>query len=280
MSVESNIGRREDTVEKAPVSHNDIAFLQSLQREMNTQDTLCQADPRFWVIKGSEKVYPEYDGYSLMLDDNEVACSFEDAASYISGKSFNEDTGLKATAKYERDLFFDGVLTVRCEEMPGWEELVFYSMEELVSWLNDYVGYERYSFAGYVLLDRIYPDTFFLTQKEAQNHLKKNYYHYSEDAHTYAMTAWRAPDVEQLYGILEKTDFQDLKRRSAYKELLERIVENLLIAGKPSEVLRYLLYLGFEKETLVDLNFDEEDIDKEEASMAHLTDFSCICPIF
>lgn len=41
--------RHEDTTEKRQLLKDDIDFLVNLQREMNTQDHLCQADPRYWV---------------------------------------------------------------------------------------------------------------------------------------------------------------------------------------------------------------------------------------
>ena len=47
----------------------------------------------------------------------------------------------------------------------------------------------------------------FLTQKDAENHLIANYYHYSDDAHTYAMTSWRSNRVEKLIDILQSVDF-------------------------------------------------------------------------
>ena len=46
----------EDTTEKRDISQEDIEFLKRLQLDMNTQDTTGTADPRFWVIKGSESV--------------------------------------------------------------------------------------------------------------------------------------------------------------------------------------------------------------------------------
>lgn len=54
---------------------------------------------------------------------------------------------------------------------------------------------------------KIYPNTMFLTQKAAEEHLKSNYYHYSEDAHTYAMTSWRNPETEKLWKILKEIDW-------------------------------------------------------------------------
>lgn len=278
---EEKIRYHEDDIEKKPLRNEDIRFLQALQREMNTQDTLGQADPRFWVIKGREKLYvSDVDDYVLLLNGTEVASSFEDAASYVSSEAFTADTTIKAAAEYRHSFVFGGILSVRSEDLPGWEDLTFYSMEELVEWLNEYLQAETYSAVPYMEQSRFYADTFFLTRKEALEHLKKNHYHYAKDAHTYAMTAWRAPDVERLYGILEESDFEDVQKALGYKELLDRIIDNLLSAGKTSEVLRYLLYLGFSRKDLLDLNFEEADIDEEGSYMNDLTDFSGICPIF
>ena len=56
----------------------------------------------------------------------------------------------------------------------------------------------------------IHPNTMFLTKTEAKRHIKLNHYHYSSKAHTYAMTAWRAPKVERLLKILETFDWEKL----------------------------------------------------------------------
>ena len=45
----------EDTTKKRELNQEDVEFLKRLQLEMNTQDTTGTADPRFWVIKGSER---------------------------------------------------------------------------------------------------------------------------------------------------------------------------------------------------------------------------------
>lgn len=47
----------------------------------------------------------------------------------------------------------------------------------------------------------------FLTRAEAEAHLASNYYHYTERAHAYAMTAWRSPQVERLLKVLHEADF-------------------------------------------------------------------------
>ena len=50
----------------------------------------------------------------------------------------------------------------------------------------------------------------FLTQKAAEEHLRKNYYHYTDNAATYAMTAWRSQEADMLYKILHSVDFDQL----------------------------------------------------------------------
>ncbi len=49
----------------------------------------------------------------------------------------------------------------------------------------------------YIVRDRL-----FLTRREAEEHLRRNRHHYSPWAHTYAMTAWRSPQYEELVGCL------------------------------------------------------------------------------
>ncbi|WP_419958275.1 hypothetical protein [Psychrobacillus psychrotolerans] len=59
----------------------------------------------------------------------------------------------------------------------------------------------------------IRPDSIsmFLTKEEAKRHLELNHYHYTSKAHTYAMTAWRAPKVEKLLNILSTFDWDSIE---------------------------------------------------------------------
>ena len=45
---------RPDKVPRRALTGEDLAFLTELQSELNTQDTMGNRDPRFWVIKQSE----------------------------------------------------------------------------------------------------------------------------------------------------------------------------------------------------------------------------------
>lgn len=44
----------------------------------------------------------------------------------------------------------------------------------------------------------------FLTESDAETHLKANHYHYSDDAHTYVEHAWRAPELTEFFSALLK----------------------------------------------------------------------------
>ncbi|WP_342586152.1 hypothetical protein [Listeria monocytogenes] len=64
----------------------------------------------------------------------------------------------------------------------------------------------------------IQPDTFFITKKEAQQHIYDNQNHYNNTVHTYAMTAWRSRVVERLWDILRTADFNSLKEENNERE--------------------------------------------------------------
>ena len=50
--------------------------------------------------------------------------------------------------------------------------------------------------------ERSYQRGVFLTESDAEEHLQKNYYHYSPKAHTFVETAFRAPKLEAFLAAL------------------------------------------------------------------------------
>nr|DAO19343.1 MAG TPA: hypothetical protein [Caudoviricetes sp.] len=62
----------------------------------------------------------------------------------------------------------------------------------------------------YSELDVTVDNCMFLTQIDAENHLRANDYHYHEEARTYCMHGWRNPRFERLINILSKTDFDSM----------------------------------------------------------------------
>lgn len=76
----------EDQTQKRDLTQEDIQFLLELQKEMNTQDTTGTADPRYWVIKGSETYRNdlEPDEYGLLWDGTEPASTTEETIKYLN----------------------------------------------------------------------------------------------------------------------------------------------------------------------------------------------------
>lgn len=209
----------EDMTDKHLLTMEEIQFLMELQKEMNTQDNVSQADPRFWVIKGTEKEYGIESGYEdgADLTDAEgccvVATDMESTVEYIRDNlldEINETDGIQRIIELTPGIFHSSIrISWVDDDIDDYEE--FDNMEEVAKWLNDN-GY-NFRVSNYKIVPKVYPDTLFLTQKAAENHLKRNYYHYSEDAHTYAMTSWRNQETEMLWKILQQVDWSILLPR-------------------------------------------------------------------
>lgn len=74
---------KSDKPQLRQITREDIEFLADLQNEMNTQPHLCQADPRFWVVKTFE--YRE-----AASDDHIDRVTFYDDEGDISSMSFEQ----------------------------------------------------------------------------------------------------------------------------------------------------------------------------------------------
>lgn len=161
-----------------------IEFLQSLKIEMLTQDNDCQADPRFWVVAQNKKEYGVDSGYS----DGEVVCS-DDGAEWEDTQEFIEYL-LENEYLTEKDI------------NPDYN----YDLQEVL----DILGNNDFSLIGYRNnFDSICENTMFLTKSDCKKHIELNHYHY-KNPHTYAMTAWRSPQVEKLYDVIKNTDWEKL----------------------------------------------------------------------
>ena len=200
-----------DTTVKREMNHDDIEFLLKLQHEMNTQDTTGTADPRFWVIKGSEKVKnnDDPDEYGLCVDGTLAADSTEETVKYLNEQIFSDWNGEKEECKiYQDDMLGYYNFKLSYKKLNGESDHDYLTKEEVNELLSDY-GYDDVEVIGIEIRPFIYPNTMFITEKEAREHLESNDYHYSEDAHTYCMCAWRSPDVERLWKILREVKWDD-----------------------------------------------------------------------
>ncbi len=145
-------------------------FLQNMIIEINTQDNRSTATPFFYVIRSRVWVsaYNEGEGDRVVFVNN------NDPEDQIKEES------LQAAINAYR------------EEMLEYEE----DFEKTDSEIEDILSSE-YSehWENKAWEER----NCFFTEKEAELHLKANYYHYSRDAHTYVKHFWRAPDVKKFF---------------------------------------------------------------------------------
>lgn len=221
------------------LSKEELDFLIELQHEMLTQDHVGQAAPRYWAIE-TERTNPTSIDYCEGLevfDDTAcetVATDMESFIEYINDTYWEE--GIKAyynngdalLVVFQREaddedtldsLMQDGEITGIDKNGEDVEFYDYLSIEELVSELNK----QPYVTSEYrVVYTRqehiIAPNTLFLTNRAAKQHLKENRHNYDRNAHTYAMTAWRSPEVEQLWNILDKINWQELKEKKYGKD--------------------------------------------------------------
>ena len=227
----------ERNIEKHNLTQEELDFLIELQHELNTQDTVCQADPRFWVVAGTQKTYvgEEYsEGEELIGGESVLAYDFEEAIKYFQEEviiAANEDSDefeyileedSTRSLKSYRFLKIDKTCDKNDEDyIEGDEILEEYNyidgIEELIEALSDcgIIDDGEYTVGNYRNEHHIYPNTMFLTNRSCKKHIELNYYHYDDDVHSYAMTAWRSPEVEKLWDILQKVDWLKM-REEAY----------------------------------------------------------------
>lgn len=203
----------DDTTEKRELSPGDIEFLLQLQREMNTQDTTGTADPRFWVIKGSERVRDndDPDGYDLIVNGQQVATGTNEACEYLNKEILPDCDVDKSECRIEATSMIDFYeFALHYKDCGGEDDHDYMDVDDLNEFLKEN-GYEDTQLVGFSIKPVVYPGTMFITEKAAREHLQSNHYHYSDDAHTYCMCAWRSPDVERLWKILREVKWDELQ---------------------------------------------------------------------
>ena len=66
----------------------------------------------------------------------------------------------------------------------------------------------------------------FITKESCKNHIRLNGYHY-HNPHTYAMTAWRSPEVEKLWKLLEETDWEKAIRKDSIWTKIKTLIRKI-----------------------------------------------------
>ncbi|MCP9298391.1 hypothetical protein [Bacillus halotolerans] len=167
--------------------NQDIQFLKELQQELKNQDNDGQAAPRFWTVGDYEWVEAREENaerYSVYLPYIAEAYVLDD---YLEDLKEDSELSKEALTELKKDDFDDPI-----------------------EWIQKYID-EEADLIPERKVHIVRPDTMFLTKAEAKAHIKLNRHHYTSEAHTYAMTAWRAPKVEQLFKILEKFDWKSIE---------------------------------------------------------------------
>ena len=206
-----NLKYHEDTVVKEILSNDDIKFLKELQKELNTEDKVGTASPRYWVIRQPERIYHvdrDKADYYVFLDDDYQELTLEELKNYLEDVY---DDNLKSVD------IKDGVLTFEYLDEVS-EEIEKYTIDFYNSSLESSYSVDKVlellelevNVVYYKEIDATVDNCMFLTQIDAENHLRANDYHYHGKARTYCMCGWRSPRFERLIKILSKTDFDSM----------------------------------------------------------------------
>lgn len=208
-----NLKYHEDKVEKEKLTKEDITFLKDLQKELNTEDTVGTASPRFWVIKQPERVYhidkDEAEYYRFLDIDGHDELTLEDLKERLEDLYDENLKDIKIENNQLMFKYYDEDFEEEEEYTVNFNNNYFSSdsmIEKILELLNDEVIVIYYN-----EIDTTVPNCMFLTQIDAENHLRAKDYHYHEDARTYCMCGWRSPRFERLINILSKTDFDDIE---------------------------------------------------------------------
>lgn len=206
----------EDTVVKEKLSNDDIKFLKELQKEINTEDNGGTANPRYWVIRQPERVYhvdkDDADYYVFVDEYDRDELTLEDLKDKL--EDLRDDNLRSVKVK-------DGVLTF--EYFEEWfKELEKFEINYDNYDIHDREGIDKVlellefdvSVVYYKEIDVTVDNCMFLTQIDAENHLRANDHHYHEKARTYCMHGWRNPRFERLIKILSKTDFDSMLEKN------------------------------------------------------------------
>lgn len=149
----------------------------------------CQAEPIFYgIIDVEQEICPEgyEDGYAYYDSDRAESYSLEDIV--FEEKEFEdrlEESG------YE----FDDVFKTQRDDDGKLLSIEYVSDEYAL----EKIGLEKVCYRNKEFLCH---DLFFLTRESADNYLSNNRHHHSHDAYSYAMTAFRNPEYEELWTAL------------------------------------------------------------------------------
>lgn len=175
-----------------------LSALQQQMRYEDEHDYDCQASPRFWVVMDYRRVpaHPDYDDTEPVYMHNDGDhTEFDTLEELFEFCLEHLELDLQNEPDIEDDLESDG-------------------LDGYFNYVLDYHNDDNhFSIVDCKEQEYIVPDTMFLTKKAAKDHIKANQHHYTNKAHTYAMTAWRSPQVALVIDFLQHFDFDALLKK-------------------------------------------------------------------
>jgi len=196
---EKLLEHHEDTTNKHSLTDNEIDFLINFQTELNTQNTMSTASPRYWVIRSKVRKYNvEYGDKCVVDDDGIVAETSAELIEHLSDVYYDDAAVMKLINVFVREGFNKPDCTIE--------------MGHILTMIEDSCPYiSCYRVVTYDYEEITQPNAIFLTEKDASNHLKINGHNYPHDSWTYCMHGYRSFEFEQLIKILETVDWSKLK---------------------------------------------------------------------
>lgn len=184
------------------MKNEDLDFLINLQKELleqNDKYKLYQADPIYVGIKDYQfEVRPED-----LAEEKHVIYSGE--SEYDMGEFIEylfNDYELK-DINTPKDEIIDSLRD--CDTTDNLREVIDKYFSDIDSSDYDIYYVEK--------VGHLAENCCFITWADAVEHLKYNKHHYSADAHPYAMTAFRSPQLERLLEIVKTTEWEMIKAK-------------------------------------------------------------------
>ena len=174
------------------LTQEDIAFLKSLSKEIQEQDTRCTAKPYGLIIGKKERQVCDYDN----CDDKAIYWGESD---YDSFEEF-----IKAIEEYYlEDCEQNDIVDYIKENCFNIDDLRNYE-SEIAHKMND-----SFHVYGYEIVDTFSPNihclgNFFLTEKSALEYVEKNRHNLGSTAFTYGVHLYRNKEMTQLIDIFIK----------------------------------------------------------------------------
>lgn len=213
---------------KRPLSEEEYTALKSLQTEVQTQPNYSTALPLYFVIqdKGEVETTTNHEDYRYYCFDLSETGSLTRSDIYPLLKTHGYLSHLPTDEQEElEDLLQEETHT----PIIGDIEPYFDSMG---LGITEYGVREEYQEVG---------NHVFVTEKEAQDHLKQYRYHYSPDARVYCRSGVYATNYKLLLTLLDAVDFRKLHPTPSVPGVP---YEQDLSLRFPAELLPQLSYYG------------------------------------